>query len=99
MMDQPSILELVTAVRERLRLIVIVFNDASLSLIEIKQEQRKLAPAGVAIAWALRNPAVTGAIVGVRSEEQLSGIATAAEIRLSDDDALAIEQRLAQKAA
>ena len=53
----------------------------------------------VEIAWTLRRPEVTGAIVGVRSEEQVSGIAGAADIRLSDDDALAIEQRLAQQAA
>ena len=36
--------ELATAVRERLRIITIVFNDASLSLIEIKQQARQLAP-------------------------------------------------------
>jgi acetolactate synthase I/II/III large subunit len=41
--------ELVTAVRERLRIIVIVFNDASLSLIEIKQQAKRFAPAGVAL--------------------------------------------------
>ncbi len=41
--------ELATVVRERLRIIVIVFNDASLSLIEIKQQQRRLTPAGVAL--------------------------------------------------
>jgi acetolactate synthase-1/2/3 large subunit len=41
--------ELVTAVRERLRIIVIVFSDASLSLIEIKQQARQLPPAGVAL--------------------------------------------------
>jgi acetolactate synthase I/II/III large subunit len=41
--------ELMTAVRERLRIIVMVFSDASLSLIEIKQQARKLAPAGVAL--------------------------------------------------
>ncbi|MFI5309773.1 MAG: thiamine pyrophosphate-binding protein [Gemmatimonadales bacterium] len=41
--------ELLTAVRERLRIITIVFSDASLSLIEIKQQARKLAPAGVAL--------------------------------------------------
>ena len=33
--------ELLTAVRERLRVIVIVFSDASLSLIDIKQRQRQ----------------------------------------------------------
>jgi acetolactate synthase I/II/III large subunit len=41
--------ELLTAAREGLRIIVIVFNDASLSLIEIKQQARKLTPAGVAL--------------------------------------------------
>ena len=38
--------ELLTAVRERLRVITIVFSDASLSLIDIKQQQRQLACIG-----------------------------------------------------
>jgi len=37
----------------------------------------------VAIAWTLQNPAVTGAIVGVRSREQVMGIIEAGEFRLS----------------
>ncbi|MGE5242888.1 MAG: thiamine pyrophosphate-binding protein [Betaproteobacteria bacterium] len=41
--------ELATVVRERLRVIVIVFADESLSLIEIKQQARQFAPAGVAL--------------------------------------------------
>jgi acetolactate synthase-1/2/3 large subunit len=41
--------ELLTAARERLRIIVIVFSDTSLSLIEIKQQARRLPPAGVAL--------------------------------------------------
>jgi acetolactate synthase-1/2/3 large subunit len=41
--------ELLTAVRERLRMIVIVFNDASLSLIAVKQQARDLSAAGVAL--------------------------------------------------
>ena len=41
--------ELLTAVREKLRIVVIVFNDASLSLIEIKQQARQLPAAGVAL--------------------------------------------------
>jgi acetolactate synthase-1/2/3 large subunit len=47
--------EIATAVREKLRLVVVVFHDASLSLIEIKQQARKLAPGGVALGhidWA-----------------------------------------------
>jgi aryl-alcohol dehydrogenase-like predicted oxidoreductase len=41
----------------------------------------------VAIAWTLRNPAVTAAIVGMRSAEQVSGVIGAASFRLSDGEA------------
>jgi acetolactate synthase-1/2/3 large subunit len=41
--------ELLTAVREGLRIITIVFSDASLSLIEIKQQARRLPASGVAL--------------------------------------------------
>jgi acetolactate synthase-1/2/3 large subunit len=47
--------ELLTIARERRPIVVVVFNDASLSLIEIKQQARRLAPAGVGIGdvdWA-----------------------------------------------
>ena len=50
-----SAAELLTAARERLPILVIVFNDASLSLIEIKQQQRRYPPSGVALGevdWA-----------------------------------------------
>jgi aryl-alcohol dehydrogenase-like predicted oxidoreductase len=40
----------------------------------------------VALAWALRNPAVTGAIVGLRSAAQASGVLGALEFRLSDPE-------------
>jgi aryl-alcohol dehydrogenase-like predicted oxidoreductase len=53
----------------------------------------------VAIGWTLRNPAVTGAIVGVRSAKQVSGIAGAADLELTADDMLDIEQGLTRKAA
>ena len=46
--------ELLTAARERLRIITLVFSDASLSLIEIKQQARRLPAAGVdlgAVRW------------------------------------------------
>src|SRR5208282_4088971 len=56
-------------------------------------------PGEIAIAWTLRNPAVTGAIVGVRSAEQVSGIADAADIQLSADDAQEIERGLTARAA
>ena len=41
--------ELLTAARERLPIIVLVFSDGSLSLIEIKQQQRRYEPSGVAL--------------------------------------------------
>jgi aryl-alcohol dehydrogenase-like predicted oxidoreductase len=62
-------------------------------------KRRNATPGEVAIAWTLRNPAVTGAIVGIRSEQQVNGIAGAAELELSADDLLEIEQGLTQKAA
>jgi aryl-alcohol dehydrogenase-like predicted oxidoreductase len=40
-------------------------------------------PGEVAIAWTLRHPAVTAAIVGLRHPEQVAGIIGAAEFRLS----------------
>ena len=40
----------------------------------------------IAIAWTLRLSAVTGAIVGGRSPEQVDGIVGAADFRLTDDE-------------
>lgn len=41
-------------------------------------------PGEVALAWALHNPAVTGAIVGLRRADQVQGVAGALAFRLSD---------------
>ena len=43
-------------------------------------------PGEVAIAWTLRRPEVTGAIVGLRNAAQLTGVIGAAEFRLSADE-------------
>lgn len=43
-------------------------------------------PGEVAIAWTLRHPAVTGAIVGLRRPEQLQGVIGAMEFRLSQEE-------------
>lgn len=48
-------------------------------------------PGEVAIAWTLNNPAVTGAIVGVRSPRQVSGIVGALEFRLNPKEITEIE--------
>jgi aryl-alcohol dehydrogenase-like predicted oxidoreductase len=54
-------------------------------------ERRGKSPAEVAIAWTLRHPAVTAAIVGGRRPEQVDGIIGAAEFRLSEDEIEEIE--------
>jgi aryl-alcohol dehydrogenase-like predicted oxidoreductase len=43
------------------------------------------APATVALAWLLHNPAVTAPIVGPRTTEQLTGSLRALEVSLSDE--------------
>jgi len=40
----------------------------------------------VAVAWTLHHPAITAAIVGGRSAEQVEGLAPAIEFRLSDEE-------------
>jgi aryl-alcohol dehydrogenase-like predicted oxidoreductase len=41
-------------------------------------------PGEVAIAWTLRRPEVTAAIVGLRNASQLAGVIGAADFRVSD---------------
>ena len=49
-------------------------------------------PGAVAVAWVLRNPVVTGAIVGFRSPDQVDGILPqASEIELSAEDIAYVE--------
>lgn len=56
-------------------------------------------PGEVAIAWTLRNRAVTAAIVGVRSAKQVRGVIGAAWLNLSATDAAEIEDCLRAAAA
>jgi len=48
-------------------------------------------PGAVAIAWALRNPAVDGAIVGFRHPDQVDPLVVAGELRLDANDVATIE--------
>jgi aryl-alcohol dehydrogenase-like predicted oxidoreductase len=50
----------------------------------------------VAIAWTLRHPAITAAIVGARRPDQVDGVMPAATFRLSDAEAARIERWLAE---
>jgi aryl-alcohol dehydrogenase-like predicted oxidoreductase len=56
-------------------------------------------PGEVALAWALHNPAITGAIVGLRKPEQVQGTIGAQTFRLSDNEASEIEFYLKEKLA
>ncbi len=73
--------------------------ERNLALAELLKEigQAHGVEAGVvAIAWTLRNPAVTAAIVGARRPDQVDGILPAATFRLSDAEATRIEKWLAE---
>jgi aryl-alcohol dehydrogenase-like predicted oxidoreductase len=48
-------------------------------------------PGAIAVAWALRNPAVDGAIVGFRRPDQVDPILLAANLELTDEDVAEIE--------
>jgi len=56
-------------------------------------------PGEVAIAWTLRNPAVTGAIVGARNTRQAGGVMLAGNLRLSDKEVNEIEEFSEESAA
>jgi aryl-alcohol dehydrogenase-like predicted oxidoreductase len=48
-------------------------------------------PGEVAIAWTLRHPAVTGAIVGARNAKQAEGVMRAGELKLTAEEIAEIE--------
>lgn len=52
----------------------------------------------VAIAWTLRHPAVTAAIVGARTPAQIEQLADAGSLELRDEDVAAIERALEENA-
>ena len=56
-------------------------------------------PGEVAIAWTLRHPAVTGAIVGLRSAQQLEGVRGAGDFRLTAEEVTAISKFMVQNPA
>jgi 1-deoxyxylulose-5-phosphate synthase len=54
--------------------------------------KRGLTPAQVALAWLLRNPAVTSPIVGVTKPDQLSQALSAVDVELDDAEAAYLEE-------
>ena len=54
-------------------------------------ESLGLPPGVIALGWVLRNPAVDGAIVGLRRPDQVEDLIAAAEFELGDADAAALD--------
>jgi aryl-alcohol dehydrogenase-like predicted oxidoreductase len=66
----------------------------NLGLVEVLRgiaDRHGKTPGEVAIAWTLRDPVVTGAIVGMRSPEQAKQIVRSAEFRLGSGEIAEIE--------
>ncbi len=79
------------------------FNEPQLSrnleLVELLKDignRHDASPGEVAIAWTLRHPAVTAAIVGARRPDQVDGVVGAADLKLGDDEIDEIEGFLKQ---
>ena len=74
--------------------------EANLALVDGLRpiaERNNLTLSQLAIAWVLRRPEVTAAIVGARRPEQIEETAQAGNAALSEDDVRAVEQLLAQR--
>ena len=72
----------------------------NLALVErLRKVGRKYgrSPGQVAVAWVLHNPAVTAAIVGARSAQQVEQNVGAADLDLTDDDVAEIEASAVQE--
>jgi aryl-alcohol dehydrogenase-like predicted oxidoreductase len=73
----------------------------NLELVELLREiggRHGRSPGEVAVAWALRRPEVSGAIIGARRPDQIDGIVGAAGFRLSEGELAGIETFLAHGA-
>ncbi|MHA7635024.1 aldo/keto reductase [Corallococcus sp. M7] len=73
-----------------------------LSLVERMREvgaRHGRSPAEVALAWTLRGPAVTAAIVGARSAKQVDGFIHAGDFRLTSEEVREVEEVLGSGSA
>ena len=69
------------------------FNEPRISrnleLVELLREiggSHNVGPGAIAVAWTLHHPAITAAIVGGRSAEQVEGLAPALHFRLTEEE-------------
>lgn len=73
----------------------------NLELVEVLRGiglRHERSPGEVAIAWVLRHQAVTGAIVGGRSAEQVDGVVGAVTLELNESELADIDEALAENA-
>jgi aryl-alcohol dehydrogenase-like predicted oxidoreductase len=68
-------------------------NLAAAERVRAVGARRGRSPGEVAIAWTLRNPAVTAAIVGARNPKQVEGIIGAMDFRLTPEEIAEVEAR------
>jgi aryl-alcohol dehydrogenase-like predicted oxidoreductase len=72
-----------------------LYRDEDRSIVERVLElgaKRNVPPAQVALAWMLRNPAVTSPIVGVTKPSHLTDAIAAVDVTLDDDEAAYLEE-------
>ncbi|MBW8093323.1 aldo/keto reductase [Streptomyces hygroscopicus] len=73
----------------------ILYRDEDQAVAERVHEiagKRGLSPAQVALAWVMRNPAVTSPIVGVTKPAQLADAVAAVDVELDEDEAAYLEE-------
>ncbi len=71
-------------------------QTALVAVLEEIGNSHDASPGEVAIAWTLRRPDVTAAIVGGRRPDQVDGIIGAADLRLTDEEVEFIEAAIPQ---
>jgi aryl-alcohol dehydrogenase (NADP+) len=72
-----------------------LYRDEDRTIVERVLElgaKRDLPPAQVALAWMLRNPAVTSPIVGVTRPSHLADAVAAVDVSLDDDEVTYLEE-------
>lgn len=74
-------------------------NMKLVELLRTIGNEHGVGPGVVAVAWTLHHPAITAAIVGGRSAEQVDGVAPALHFRLEEDAYARINAFLAENAA
>jgi aryl-alcohol dehydrogenase-like predicted oxidoreductase len=74
------------------------YGEAALAAVTEVASRRDASAAQVALAWVLRNPWVTSAIIGVRSRAQLHELIDASRLQLTESDLQLLDAATATEA-